>query len=117
MSRNKMLDTGDLVSAGDNGGFGGAAGLRSIVRHHGEDVQLGGEPIAASKLVMTVLARLGAEGIDAGHVDIFRDGRDLILRGRVATTKSSEVAESVARGTPGVTSVVNELSIDQAPPG
>ena len=112
--RGNMLDNGDAVSSGDNGGFapGAKPGIIEIVKHHRENVLLGGEPIAEEELVKSLLARLGAEGIQAEHVQIDRDGRDVVLRGAVATNDLRGIAESVVRGTPGVTSVVNELRVD-----
>lgn len=114
-----ILDNGDAVGSGDNGGHGrpsfGAGprrGVVEIVKHHGEDVHLGAEPLTEQELVDAVLSRFGEEGIDAQHVEIDRDGRNLVLRGVVATDEVARIAEIVASGTPGVMSVLNQLHVD-----
>lgn len=114
-----ILDNGDAVGSGDNGGHGRPSfgpgprhGVVEIVKHHGENVSLGAEALAEQELVDAVLSRLDEEGINAQQVEIDRDGRNLVLRGVVASDEVARIAEIVASGTPGVMSVLNQLQVD-----
>jgi len=108
--RNGFSD-GEAFSGGDNGGFGYTHKIVEIVKGEHENVQLGAEPLPEESLVMVVMNRLEGAGIDTRRVVIVRDERQLFLRGTIHSAELSEVAESIALGTPGVTGVVNELSV------
>lgn len=102
---------GSDFSGGDNGGFGYIHKSVEIVKGEHENVQLGAEPLPEESLVMVVMNRLDGVGIDTRRIAIEREERQLFLRGSVNTAELSETAESIALGTPGVTGVVNELSV------
>jgi len=108
--RNGFSD-GEAFSGGDNGGFGYIHKSVEIVKGEHENVQLGAEPLPEESLVSVVMNRLEGVGIDTRRIIIVRDERQLIMRGTIISEERSEVAESIALGTPGVTGVVNELSI------
>ncbi len=114
--RNSMLDTGDAVSSGDNGGFGYSHPGVEIVKPKGEDVQFGAEPLPVDALVNAVRGRLAADPViatDAFRIIVTREGRALLLNGTVVTSEAKEIAESVALGTPGVVDVVNRLVVKE----
>ena len=100
---------GDGFAAG--GGFGYVHKTVEIVKGEHENVALGAEPLPEESLVMVVMNRLEAVGIDTRRVIIMRDDRQLFLRGTILTEEAKETAESIALGTPGVTGVINELTV------
>ncbi|HEY1100418.1 MAG TPA: BON domain-containing protein [Myxococcota bacterium] len=110
-----MLDNGDPVSTGDNGGFGYTHKSVEVVHPKLNDVQFGADALPERALVDTVRARLNGDlslGVDAHTIVVGREGRGIILSGTVSSKEAKELAEIVARGTPGVTDVYNELLTD-----
>jgi hypothetical protein len=111
-------DTGDAVGSGDNGSMGrptfGPSGQRvDILRHHPnpDELMLGATPLPEEALVDAIYERLSVEAIDVSDVAIEREMRDVTLRGRVRSAREAELVEIVARGTPGVVHVMNELVV------
>ncbi len=119
MTYGRIEDTGDAVGSGDTGSFGrpsfgdGPGRGVDIVNHHPDpdDIALGATPLPEDELVEAVLTRLAAEGIDAGRIRVEREARDITLHGEVADDDEVRISESVARGTPGVAKVMNELHV------
>ena len=111
-------DTGDFVGSGDNGSmgrptFGPSSERVDIRRHHPnpEELVIGAEPLPAEALVDAIYERLSVEVMDASDVIIERDDRIVTLRGTVRSADASALVEIVARGTPGVERVDNELVV------
>jgi hyperosmotically inducible protein len=68
------------------------------------------------ELAQRVYAKLNADQVDYyKHVTVLADNGVVTLGGSVGTTEALNKAKSIAGGVPGVTKVVNQMALEQAP--
>ena len=71
---------------------------------------------SAKELAQRVYAKLNADQVDYyKHVTVLADNGVVTLGGSVGTTEALNKAKSIAGGVPGVTKVVNQMSLELAP--
>lgn len=76
------------------------------------DIDLGAEPIDEEWLTSAVMSRLAHEDdLNPRDVNVRRVRREVTLIGTVPDADMKKVAGMVARGTPGVEKVVNQLRV------
>ena len=65
--------------------------------------------------VQSILSRSSAL-TSAGNIQAFMDGNTLVLRGSVSSEQERRLAEAMARLTPGVFTLRNDLRVPNQPP-